>query len=248
MSDQNFPLIMSNNRQAWNVSTGRISQDSFSVSSQIWWTSPKGIPGSSFVDGQPAEGGMCSLPLILIKFRQRMIPISTLSTPWSILQYTPQVSLDLTDASLPLPLRGSFCGPVACYGILTACGVQIREMKRQSGQNMSNDESGHWVIQFRKPVLFNQGAWVKTSETTVWDEFATYQEPLFWISQNTAVVSVAEAPHKRPWQKQLWALVAVSDADSGFGEGWWFRQCVCLPCLNQRLCAEDQKYCTACPG
>ena len=35
--------------------------------------------------------------------------------PW------PQVNIDVTDASLPLPLRGSFCGPVACYGSLTAC-------------------------------------------------------------------------------------------------------------------------------
>ena len=33
----------------------------------------------------------------------------------------PQVNIDVTDASLPLPLRGSFCGPVACYGSLTAC-------------------------------------------------------------------------------------------------------------------------------
>lgn len=55
MSDQNFPLIMSNNRQVFQAL-------------------------HSWMDNQP------------------------------------KVNIDVTDSSLPLPLRGSFCGPVACYG------------------------------------------------------------------------------------------------------------------------------------
>mmetsp|Transcript_36317 Transcript_36317/g.67553 ORF Transcript_36317/g.67553 Transcript_36317/m.67553 type:complete len:361 (+) Transcript_36317:83-1165(+) len=55
MSDQNFPLIMSNNRQVFQAL-------------------------QSWMDSQP------------------------------------KVQVDATDSSLPLPLRGSFCGPVACYG------------------------------------------------------------------------------------------------------------------------------------
>jgi len=55
MSDQNFPLIMSNNRQVFNAL-------------------------QSWMDNQP------------------------------------KVDVDVMDSSLPLPVRGSFCGPVACYG------------------------------------------------------------------------------------------------------------------------------------
>lgn len=55
MSDQNFPLIMANNRQVFNAF-------------------------HSWMSGQP------------------------------------QVNVDPGDSSAPLPTRGSFCGPVACYG------------------------------------------------------------------------------------------------------------------------------------
>lgn len=55
MSDQNFPLIMANNRQVFQAL-------------QSWMESQ------------------------------------------------PKVEIDINDSSLPLPLRGSFCGPVACYG------------------------------------------------------------------------------------------------------------------------------------
>lgn len=55
MSDQNFPLIMANNRQVFNAL-------------------------QSWMDNQP------------------------------------QVPVDPNDPSLPLPVRGGFCGPVACYG------------------------------------------------------------------------------------------------------------------------------------
>jgi hypothetical protein len=55
MSDQNFPLIMANNRQVFNAL-------------------------HTWMAGQP------------------------------------QVAIDPADLSAPLPLRGSFCGPVACYG------------------------------------------------------------------------------------------------------------------------------------
>lgn len=34
-----------------------------------------------------------------------------------------QVDVDVMDSSLPLPVRGSFCGPVACYGSLPNFGM-----------------------------------------------------------------------------------------------------------------------------
>jgi len=55
MSDQNFPLIMANNRQVFNAL-------------------------NSWMESQP------------------------------------KAAVDPNDASLPAPLRGNFCGPVACYG------------------------------------------------------------------------------------------------------------------------------------